>query len=54
LRGENGELLPYKKSLKDILKEKGLWKEDNETVAEWQDRCEKHASKKKIVKPIPS
>ena len=53
LRGENGELLPYKKSLKDILKEKGLWKEDNETVAEWQDRCEKYASKKKIVKPIP-
>ena len=53
LRGEDGELLPYKKSLRDILKEKGLWKEKDETVPEWQARCEKHSSRKKILKPMP-
>lgn len=53
LRGEDCELLPYKKSLRDILKEKGLWKEKDETVPEWQARCEKHSSRKKILKPMP-
>ena len=53
LRGEDGELLPYKKSLRDLLKEKGLWKEKDETVEEWQARCEKHSSRKKILKPMP-
>ena len=53
LRGEDGELLPYKKSLRDILKEKGLWKEKDETVPEWQARCEKLSSRKKILKPMP-
>ena len=53
LRGEDGELLPFKKSLIDILKEMGYWKEQDESVEEWQDRCKKHTSGKKIVKPMP-
>ena len=35
LRGEDGELLPYKKSLRDILKAGERWQLDR-----WQDFCD--------------
>ena len=53
LTDDEGNQLPYKKSLQQILKEMGYWKEENESVEEWQERCKKHTSGKKIVKRMP-